>query len=199
MPPTRMALAAQESRLAANPNSTPCDTANTIPHLLEVREGGHGDRTLCSTATAPDSSSSSVSQAPERAFRAKEIAGMGPDADRSAARGPGCGTGTSCESHGVMGGGACGPACSTDAGSMSARGVSREHAEGEQEDGEDGTMREAALRQLEQTHVHEVYDVIAPHFSATRFAIWPKVRALFLVLLVPLMVRVSCGAYMLVT
>jgi hypothetical protein len=23
--------------------------------------------------------------------------------------------------------------------------------------------------------VHRVYDAIAPHFSATRFAIWPKV------------------------
>jgi len=30
--------------------------------------------------------------------------------------------------------------------------------------------------QLESAYVHQVYDAIAPHFSATRFAIWPKVR-----------------------
>eukprot|EP00884_Botryococcus_braunii_P003339 jgi/Botrbrau1/13005/Bobra.0389s0004.1 len=30
---------------------------------------------------------------------------------------------------------------------------------------------------MEELHVHNVYDTIAPHFSATRFAVWPKVRA----------------------
>eukprot|EP00201_Polytomella_parva_P014001 CAMPEP_0175054522 /NCGR_PEP_ID=MMETSP0052_2-20121109/9552_1 /TAXON_ID=51329 ORGANISM="Polytomella parva, Strain SAG 63-3" /NCGR_SAMPLE_ID=MMETSP0052_2 /ASSEMBLY_ACC=CAM_ASM_000194 /LENGTH=460 /DNA_ID=CAMNT_0016319227 /DNA_START=358 /DNA_END=1740 /DNA_ORIENTATION=+ len=29
---------------------------------------------------------------------------------------------------------------------------------------------------LERHYVHDVYNAIAPHFSATRFAIWPKVR-----------------------
>jgi alkylated DNA repair protein alkB family protein 8 len=33
--------------------------------------------------------------------------------------------------------------------------------------------------EIEKTYVHKVYDAIAPHFSATRFAKWPKV-ALFL-------------------
>ena len=28
--------------------------------------------------------------------------------------------------------------------------------------------------QLEAQYVHQVYDAISPHFSATRFAIWPK-------------------------
>ena len=35
---------------------------------------------------------------------------------------------------------------------------------------------DAALVQLEAEHVVKVYDAIAQHFSATRFAIWPKVR-----------------------
>ena len=30
---------------------------------------------------------------------------------------------------------------------------------------------------LEDAHVHQVYDAIAPHFSSTRFAIWPKCAA----------------------
>lgn len=34
---------------------------------------------------------------------------------------------------------------------------------------------QAELQRLEQEFVHNVYDAIAPHFSATRFAIWPKV------------------------
>lgn len=34
---------------------------------------------------------------------------------------------------------------------------------------------EADLERLEQEFVHDVYNAIAPHFSATRFAIWPKV------------------------
>jgi len=28
---------------------------------------------------------------------------------------------------------------------------------------------------MESRHVHAVYEVIASHFSATRFAVWPKV------------------------
>lgn len=36
---------------------------------------------------------------------------------------------------------------------------------------------EAELQRLEQEFVHDVYNAIAPHFSATRFAIWPKVLA----------------------
>lgn len=36
---------------------------------------------------------------------------------------------------------------------------------------------EAELVALEARHVNAVYDAIAPHFSATRFAIWPAVRA----------------------
>eukprot|EP00892_Ulva_mutabilis_P010783 jgi/Ulvmu1/8077/UM004_0314.1 len=42
-------------------------------------------------------------------------------------------------------------------------------------EGEEGA-EDAQLRQLEAEHVHRVYDAIAPHFSATRFAIWPAVR-----------------------
>lgn len=34
---------------------------------------------------------------------------------------------------------------------------------------------DADLERLEQEFVHDVYNAIAPHFSATRFAIWPKV------------------------
>lgn len=35
--------------------------------------------------------------------------------------------------------------------------------------------RNKDLQRLEQKFVHDVYNAIAPHFSATRFAIWPKV------------------------
>ena len=45
------------------------------------------------------------------------------------------------------------------------------------EGSQDGSRREAEadLQRLEQEFVHDVYNAIAPHFSATRFAIWPKV------------------------
>ena len=38
------------------------------------------------------------------------------------------------------------------------------------------TATQADLQRLEQEFVHDVYNAIAPHFSATRFAVWPKVR-----------------------
>ena len=34
---------------------------------------------------------------------------------------------------------------------------------------------QAKLQRLEQEFVHDVYNAIAMHFSATRFAVWPKV------------------------
>eukprot|EP00803_Ostreobium_quekettii_P005720 evm.model.scf_27.9 EVM.evm.TU.scf_27.9 scf_27:65880-70787(-) len=37
-------------------------------------------------------------------------------------------------------------------------------------------MSDRHLLRLEEEYVHKVYDVIARHFSSTRFAVWPKVR-----------------------
>ena len=34
---------------------------------------------------------------------------------------------------------------------------------------------QADTQRMEQEYVHDVYNAIAPHFSSTRFAIWPKV------------------------
>eukprot|EP00250_Pteridium_aquilinum_P007489 c17196_g1_i1 orf=280-1227(+) len=47
---------------------------------------------------------------------------------------------------------------------------------------------------IEKKYVHRVYDAIAPHFSSTRFAKWPKV-ACFLESLVPgsLVIDAGCG------
>lgn len=39
-----------------------------------------------------------------------------------------------------------------------------------------GERCEAEALRLEAAHVHSVYEAIAAHFSATRFAIWPKAR-----------------------
>lgn len=39
-----------------------------------------------------------------------------------------------------------------------------------------GERGEADALRLEAAHVHSVYEAIAAHFSATRFAIWPKAR-----------------------
>ena len=39
-----------------------------------------------------------------------------------------------------------------------------------------GERCEAEALRLEAAHVHSVYESIAAHFSATRFAIWPKAR-----------------------
>eukprot|EP00210_Caulerpa_lentillifera_P001893 g1821.t1 len=49
-------------------------------------------------------------------------------------------------------------------------------------------------KNIEEEHVHQVYDVIARHFSSTRFAIWPKVKQ-FLNSLDPgsTMVDIGCG------
>ena len=55
----------------------------------------------------------------------------------------------------------------------------------------DGVPRgdsERELQQLEQAYVHDVYNAIAPHFSATRFAVWPKVRSYL-----PGLALVCCG------
>lgn len=35
----------------------------------------------------------------------------------------------------------------------------------------------AAIPEIEKKYVHKVYDAIAPHFSATRFAKWPRVAS----------------------
>lgn len=45
-----------------------------------------------------------------------------------------------------------------------------EHCEEGQQAGMEG--EDAAV---EKQHVHAVYEVIASHFSATRYAVWPKV------------------------
>lgn len=55
-------------------------------------------------------------------------------------------------------------------------------------------VAESQLAALEARYVHAVYDAIAPHFAATRFAVWPRVRA-FLEGLPPraLLADVGCG------
>lgn len=40
---------------------------------------------------------------------------------------------------------------------------------------------QADLQRLEQEFVHDVYNAIAPHFSATRFAVWPKVCLIWII------------------
>jgi len=59
---------------------------------------------------------------------------------------------------------------------------------------EEDAAAEAAAKAMEGVHVHAVYDSIAGHFSSTRFAVWPKVRA-FLQSLPPYCVvaDVGCG------
>ena len=42
-----------------------------------------------------------------------------------------------------------------------------------------GSGMTVAAQQMESRYVHGVYDIIASHFSATRFAIWPKVHLCF--------------------
>ncbi|CAH1776555.1 unnamed protein product [Owenia fusiformis] len=55
-------------------------------------------------------------------------------------------------------------------------------------------QREKEFLALEQRHVHDVYDHIAPHFSDTRYKAWPKVQE-FLEQLEPgsLVADVGCG------
>lgn len=49
-------------------------------------------------------------------------------------------------------------------------------------------------KNVEEEHVHRIYDVIARHFSATRFAIWPKVKEFLNSLDAgSLLVDVGCG------
>ncbi|GFR41729.1 hypothetical protein Agub_g2480, partial [Astrephomene gubernaculifera] len=60
--------------------------------------------------------------------------------------------------------------------------------------GDGGEDEESRLAALEAEYVHKVYDAIAPHFSATRFAIWPRVRS-FIESLPPggVVADVGCG------
>lgn len=53
--------------------------------------------------------------------------------------------------------------------------VSSGQAAGASARGPEDSSRDAQLEAWEARHVHSVYDVIASHFSATRFAVWPKV------------------------
>ena len=39
----------------------------------------------------------------------------------------------------------------------------------------DAPCAERTAADMEGRHVHAVYEVIATHFSSTRFAVWPKV------------------------
>jgi alkylated DNA repair protein alkB family protein 8 len=63
--------------------------------------------------------------------------------------------------------------------------LSSRKKEEEDDDGDDGdkvqeqydTTVDNWVEKMEGGHVQNVYEAIAPHFSATRFAIWPKVKA----------------------
>ncbi|GIL80789.1 hypothetical protein Vretifemale_9845, partial [Volvox reticuliferus] len=72
------------------------------------------------------------------------------------------------------GGGASRRSSATGGGGVKGKDERKEGWEAEDKEEEE---EEARLAALEAEHVHKVYDAIAPHFSATRFAIWPKVRA----------------------
>jgi hypothetical protein len=60
--------------------------------------------------------------------------------------------------------------------------------------GDQESRQDRQLAALESQFVHSIYNAIAPHFAATRFAVWPKVRA-FLEGLPPgaLLADVGCG------
>lgn len=74
--------------------------------------------------------------------------------------------------------------------STAANGISEPTA-GSSSNQEDADALAAAM---EAVHVVQVYDAIAGHFSSTRFAVWPKVRA-FLESLAPhgVVADVGCG------
>lgn len=63
--------------------------------------------------------------------------------------------------------------------SSAADAVARLTAAGDAEPGAGPAAAEAEAEAYERTHVHGVYEAIAPHFSATRYKPWPAV-ALFL-------------------
>ncbi len=50
-----------------------------------------------------------------------------------------------------------------------------QHGKAQPDQQHDSTASSAAGQQMESRYVHGVYDIIAGHFSATRYAIWPKV------------------------
>ena len=52
-----------------------------------------------------------------------------------------------------------------------------QHSGAQPERQHNSSASSAAGQQMESRYVHGVYDVIAGHFSATRYAIWPKVQS----------------------
>ena len=71
--------------------------------------------------------------------------------------------------------GAVSPATSAANTSTATRTEDKSGSEGTKKSSDQHTSSEADLQRLEQQFVHDVYNAIAPHFSSTRFAIWPKV------------------------
>ena len=56
--------------------------------------------------------------------------------------------------------------------------ASVQHSRGQPDQQHNSSAGSAAGQQMESRYVHGVYDIIAGHFSATRYAIWPKVRSI---------------------
>lgn len=67
------------------------------------------------------------------------------------------------------------PATSAATTSTATRTEDENGSESTKKSNDQHTSNEADLQRLEQQFVHDVYNAIAPHFSSTRFAIWPKV------------------------
>ena len=53
-----------------------------------------------------------------------------------------------------------------------------QHGKAQPDQQHDSSASSAAGQQMESRYVHGVYNIIAGHFSATRYAIWPKVRTM---------------------
>ncbi|KAG2425074.1 hypothetical protein HXX76_013983 [Chlamydomonas incerta] len=141
------------------------------PTAASVANGGGGSGGGAQAGAAPSISTS----------REASGAAANGGAAQGAAAGAGAGT-----SRGGSGEDQQGSPAGAGGGAGGAGGANGDE-EGEEEE-------ESRLAALEAEYVHKVYDAIAPHFSSTRFAIWPRVRA-FIESLPPggLVADVGCG------
>jgi len=171
MPPTRMSLAAQGGSLAAASNSPACE-ADSHQEAARTSMQGLEQHQPCSS-TAPNHStwngdshvaletlsltkgSQHLAQQDAEGYKSRDAQDshfyehIEPEAQPPRA-----------SNHQPDG---------RNSGTQPSSGAS---ADGQHE----SSQSSKAGQQMESRYVHGVYDIIAGHFSATRFAIWPKVR-----------------------
>lgn len=179
MPPTRMALAVQAGTAQA-PSAAPSPPAQAAAALQDthLRDPQSSEAELSCARASSNGNDKTMDRSGTGSYQ--DNAGPGaqnrvPIHAGSSPEGPSRSAGMASESQRQQGleqdrqHSTAGPS-----GAPSPQGL----AEAVQGCGPGVDAHDTELERMEARYVHSVYDIIATHFSATRFAIWPKVLLL---------------------